>query len=68
MDNRSYIRSLMVLHKISVKELAQKMTGITGKKYTRDSLNGKLSRDTLTLKECQVIARILGYKIKFEKE
>ncbi len=68
MDNRSYIRSLMVLHKISVKELAQKMTEITGKEYTRDSLNGKLSRDTLTLKECQVIARILGYKIKFEKE
>lgn len=68
MDNRSYIRSLMVLHKISVKELAQKMTEIIGKKYTRDSINGKLSRDTLTLRECQAIAKILGYKIKFEKD
>ena len=68
MDNRSYIRSLMVLHKISVKDLAQKITEITGKKYTRDSINGKLARDTLTLKECQVIAAILGYEIKFIKK
>lgn len=68
MDNRSYIRSLMVLHKISVKELAVKMTEIIGRKYTRDSLNGKLARDTLTLKECQIIGKILGYKIKFEKD
>jgi hypothetical protein len=67
MDNRSYIRSLMVLHKISVKDLAQKMTEIIGKKYTRDSINGKLTRDTLTLKECQVIAKILGYEVKFIK-
>ena len=67
MDNRSYIRSLMVLHKVSVKELANKMTEITGRKYTRDSINGKLIRDTLTLKECQIIAEILGYHIKFEK-
>lgn len=68
MDNKSYIRSLMVLHKVSVKELAQKMTEIIGKKYTRDSLNGKLSRDTLTLKECQIIAEILGYEVKFIKK
>jgi len=68
MDNRSYIRSLMVLHKISVKELAQKMTEIIGKKYTRDSINGKLTRDTLTLKECQIIAKILGYEVKFVKD
>ena len=67
MDNRSYIRSLMVLHKISVKELALKMTEIIGRKYTRDSINGKLARDTLTLKEGQVIAKILGYNLKFEK-
>jgi len=67
MDNRSYIRSLMVLHKISVKELAQKMTETIGKKYTRDSINGKLSRNTLTLKECQVIAKILGYEVTFVK-
>lgn len=58
----------MVLHKISVKELAQKMTETMGKKYTRDSINGKLMRDTLTLKECQAIAKILGYEVKFIKE
>lgn len=68
MDNRSYMRSLMVLHKFSVKELAQKMTERLGKKYTRDSLNGKLARDTLTLKECQIIAEILGYEVKFIKK
>lgn len=68
MDNRSYIRSLMVLHKVSVRELAIKMTEMTGKLYTRDSVNGKLARDTLTFKECQIIAKILGYEIKFIKK
>lgn len=37
------------------------------KKYTRSSLNGKFVRDTLSMKECQAIAKILGYRIDFIK-
>jgi len=67
MDNKSYIRSLLVLNKISVKTLAEKMTNLLGKKYTRDSINGKLNRDSLTFKECQAIAKILDYSLEFIK-
>jgi len=68
MDNKSYIMSLLVLNKVSVAELAEKMTKLMNKKYSRGSIYGKLDRDTLTFKELQAIAKILGYKIEFTKE
>lgn len=67
MDNKSYIRSLLVRHKVKMPELAEKMTTELGKLYTVDSINGKLNRDTISLKECQAIAKILGYHIEFIK-
>ena len=63
--NKSYIRSLLILNNVSVIKLAQLMTEELGKSYTRQSLYGKLDRDSLTLKECQAIAKILGYHIEF---
>lgn len=68
MNNKNYIRSLLALNNISVIELAEKMTEMSDEKYTAGSLYGKLSRDTLTLRECQLIAKILGYRIEFIKE
>ena len=68
MDNKSYIMSLLVLNKVSVAELAEKMTKLMNKKYSRGSIYGKLDRDTLTFKELQAIAKILGYKIELTKE
>lgn len=67
-SNKNFIRSLVVLNGYTYSKLADKMSEILGKKYTRDTLNGKLRRDTLTLKECQVIAEILGYKIEFTRK
>jgi len=60
--------SLLVLNKVSVAELAEKMTKLMNKKYSRGSIYGKLDRDTLTFKELQAIAKILGYKIELTKE
>lgn len=68
MDNKSYIRSLLVLNKMTMDKLAEKMTKELGKQYTRDSINGKLARDTISLRECQAIAKILGYHIEFIKD
>lgn len=65
---QKYIKPLLALNQITVEQLAQKMTAASGKKYTRSSLNGKFSRETLSLKECDVIAKILGYRIEFIKE
>ncbi len=66
-DNKSYIRSLLTLHNLSVIKLAELMSKELGKPYTRQSLYGKLDRDSLSLKECQAIAKILGYHIAFIK-
>jgi len=68
MDSKSYIKSLLVLNKMSVKVLAEKMTKLSGKKYTDNSIYGKLNRDTLSFSEVKLIAKILGYKIEFTKE
>ena len=65
--NKSYIRSLLTLNNMSVVKLADLMSKIMGKKYTKSVLYGKLDRDTLTLKECQAIAEVLDYHIEFIK-
>ena len=65
--NKSYIRSLLTLHNMSIIRLAELMSKELGKTYTRQSLYGKLDRDSLSLKECQIIAKILGYHIEFIK-
>ena len=66
-QNKSYIRSLLTLHNMSIIRLAELMSKELGKTYTRQSLYGKLDRDSLSLKECQIIAKILGYHIEFVK-
>lgn len=67
MENKKFIRSLLVLNNMTMPELAKLMTKELGKKYTRDSINGKLARESISLRECQTIAKILGYRIEFVK-
>ncbi|MDR1168455.1 MAG: hypothetical protein LBK53_06180 [Heliobacteriaceae bacterium] len=66
--NKKYIKSLLSLHAITFKTLAGKMAEISGKKYTYNSVKGKLDRNTLTLEEAQIIAKILGYAIKWVEQ
>lgn len=66
-ENKNYIKSLLVLHNISVPQLAEKLEVELKRKCTKGSLYGKLRRNTLTLRECQAIAKILGYHIEFVK-
>ena len=68
MISREQVKILLVKENMSLTELAGKMTEFTGKKYTQQGLSNKLSRDTLRYSEIFQIAKILGYKIKFEKE
>ncbi len=64
---KDIIKPLLSLNQFTVEKLAQEMSGRLNKKYTRSSLNGKFSRDTLSMKECQTIAEILDYHIEFIK-
>jgi len=68
MISREQVKILLVKENMSITELARKMTDFTGKSYTQQGLSNKLSRDTLRYSEIYIIAEILGYKIKFEKE
>lgn len=52
MENKKFIRSLLVLNNMTMSELAKLMTKELGKKYTRDSINGKLARESISLREC----------------
>ena len=44
------------------------MTHKTGKVYTEDSLGGKIRRESITFKEMEQVADILGYKVEFVRK
>ena len=67
MNIRAQINFWLSLNQYNYEKLAAEMTKLSGKKYTRGSLNGKLVRDTLTFNELELIAKILGYKIEFSE-
>ena len=67
MDIRAQIKYWLSLNQSTFDKLAVKMTNITGKKYTRGSINAKLIRGTLSAQELEVIANIFGYKIEFKE-
>jgi hypothetical protein len=55
------------LNQSTYDKLAKEMTRITGKKYTRGSINAKLSRGTLSFKEFETIAKIFNFKIELKE-
>ncbi len=68
MNVRAQINFWLSLKQSTYEKLAVELTRITGKKYTRGSLNAKLVRGTLSVNEFETIAKILGYKIEFVEE
>ena len=68
MEIRNYIKSLLALKCITIKNLAQMLSEKTGKLYSAKSLSHKLRRETITLKEAYEIADLIGYEIKFEEK
>ncbi len=68
MNVRAQINFWLSLNQSTYEKLAEKMTEITGKKYTRGSINAKLRRDTLSVNEFETIAKILGYTIEFREK
>ncbi len=67
MDIRNDIKYYMAREAVTFKQLAAMMSEKTGKKYTINTLSGKLIRESITLKETLQILEILGYNIKIEK-
>ena len=68
MEIRNYIKSLLALNCVTIKNLSQMLTEKTGRVYSAKSLSHKLRRESLTLKEAYEIADLLGYSIEFVKK
>lgn len=68
MDEKKYIKAKLALKQMTMSELAEKMSELSGKKYTRDSINGKFYRESLSVKEMKLIAKILNFTIEYKND
>lgn len=65
---RDKIKSFIALNGLYIKDLAELMNTKSSKKYSEDSLGGKIRRESLTFKEAELMADVLGYKLEFTKK
>lgn len=68
MSSKSQIKVLMALEDINAKDLASILVEKTEQKYTHNSILKKISKSSFRYDEMELIAKVLGYKIKFEKD
>ena len=68
MNLRAQINYWLSVNQLTYDNLSEEMTHITGKKYTRGSINAKLVRGTLTFKEFEIIANIFNQKIEIKEK
>ncbi len=64
MTVREDIKCLLARKSCTMTEIAEKMTLVSGKKYTLKTLSQKLANGTLRYDEFKIIVNILGYKIE----
>ena len=62
---KAKIKMLAISRGMTLKNLAAKLSVMTGENYSYNSLLGKLNRESLSLKEAEYIAQILDYKLDF---
>jgi len=65
---REQVKVLLAQEVMTLKDLAEALGKELGKKYSPDNLSQKLRSGSIRYNEMVIIAKILGYKIKFEKE
>lgn len=63
MNVRDEVKIMLGTKCMTLTELADKMTEISGKKYSQSLLSHKLAKDSLRYTEMKLICKILGYKI-----
>ena len=68
MDVRNELKYIMGKEAVTLTKMAQLMTEKTGRKYTVNTLSGKLLRQSITLSETCDLLETIGYHIEFVKE
>ena len=67
MSSKEQLKILIVKEGLTVKKLAGMLSDKTGKNYTQQSLQHKISLSSLRYDEMEAIADILGYEININK-
>lgn len=67
MDVRNELKYILGKEAITLTKMAELMTEKTGKKYTVNTLSGKLLRKSITLEETSELLEIIGYHVEFVK-
>ncbi len=67
MDVRNELKYIMGKEAVTLTKMAQLMTQKTGRKYTVNTLSGKLLRQSITLSETSELLDAIGYHIEFVK-
>lgn len=67
MDVRNELKYILGKEAVTLTKMAELMTERTGKKYTVNSLSGKLLRKSITLEETNELLDIIGYHVEFVK-
>ena len=62
-DINELVRLLLFRNKITIAELARRMSVLSGKEYSRCNVRAKIEKGTLKFSEMILICEILGYKI-----
>lgn len=68
MNIRDEVKIMLASKRMSMKELAAKMTELSGKNYSQSLLSHKLKDESLRYSEMKLICNILGYRIYIDFE
>jgi hypothetical protein len=67
MSSKETVKILLIKRNMTIKTLAEKLTELKNKQYSRQNLSNKINRSSLNYDEMEDIAKILVYKIVFEE-
>lgn len=66
-DINELVRLLLFRNKITIAELARRMSILSGKEYSRFNVRAKIEKGSLRFSEMILICEILGYKIDIKE-
>lgn len=66
-DLNEVVRLLLFRNKITIAELARRMSELSGSNYTRFNLRAKLENNRVRFNEALLIFEILGYKFDLQE-
>ena len=63
MDVRYEVKIMLTSKRMTMTELARRMTELSGKNYSQSLISHKLAKESLRYTEMKLICKILGYRI-----